>query len=143
MLAGIPGLLPEFLAWDQGAIEADEGAVEALPLHQEVQERAPDFAVAGPPMPEAQAPPVGDAGWGTRAVKVAQEATRTEQPQDAGQELVVGVVRPASWGLGWLRETLRNKSELPWGEDVGRRGTGHRRLLGLGRTPQIVCPEEF
>src|SRR5215213_2863548 len=143
MLAGIPGLLPEFLAWDQGAIEADEGAVQALPLHQEVQERAPDLAVASPPMPEAQAPPVSDAGGGTGAVKVAPAAARTEHPQDAGQELVVGVVRPTGWGLRWLRETLRDKSELPWGEDVGRRGTGHWRLLDEGRTPPIVCSEEF
>ena len=61
VLAGVARLLGELLAGDEGAIEADQRAVKALPLNQEGQERAPDFAIAPPTMPVAQPAPVGDA----------------------------------------------------------------------------------
>ena len=61
VLARVAGLVGEFLAGGEGAVEVDERAVEALALHEEVQERAPDPAIALLPMPGAVPMPVSDA----------------------------------------------------------------------------------
>ena len=110
---------------DEGAVEANEGAVEALALHEEVEERAPQPAVPRPSAPEAEAAPVRDAGGAAGVVEVAPPAARAQHPQDAGQQLPVRVGRPARPSAWWCRETLGDEGELPRGEDVDPVGAGH------------------
>jgi hypothetical protein len=85
VLAGVAGLLRELLAWNEGAIEADQRAVEALALDEDVQERAPDLTVAPLPMPVAQPAPMGDARGRARSVEVLPATTGTEHQEDPGE----------------------------------------------------------
>jgi hypothetical protein len=84
VLARVARLLRELLARDPGPVEADERAVQALALHEQIEECAPDPVIPGSSMPEPESAPMRHSGGGTGTIEVTPAAAGTQHPEDAG-----------------------------------------------------------
>src|SRR5215213_6073465 len=108
----------ELVTEDEGAVKADQGVIEPLALHEEVQQRTPHPTIALRPVPIAKPMLMGDARRRTGTIKVPPPATRTQHKQDPRKQLLVRIRPSASRGIWWLRKAIGDEGQLTRRKDV-------------------------